>query len=73
MTGPSPPPEDPPRRIGGYVVQRVLGRGGMGVVYAALQTHPRRTVAVKVLRRGAEDAASRRRFRREVEILRRPL
>ena len=41
--------DEPPQRLGEYVVQAEIGRGGMGVVYAALQTHLERTVALKVL------------------------
>lgn len=35
--------------IDGYEVKRVLGRGGMGVVYEAVQTKLRRRVALKLL------------------------
>src|SRR5688572_15685691 len=31
-------------------VMHAIGSGGVGVVYAAQQEHPRRTVAIKVLR-----------------------
>src|SRR5712691_10683376 len=35
--------------LGTCTLQRLLGQGGMGAVYLAQQTRPRRTVAVKVL------------------------
>src|SRR5262249_10784626 len=52
----------------GYNVLRVLGRGGMGVVYRAWQTAAKRMVALKVIRSG--NYASNievTRFRREAE------
>ena len=64
-----PPPEQPPT-IPGFVIERELGRGGMGVVYQAWQPQLDRRVAVKVVsasaRIGAED---RRRWLREARAI----
>ena len=42
-----------PCRFGEYVLERVLGRGGMGVVYFGRQIHLDRPVAIKMIRSGA--------------------
>ncbi len=49
-------------RLGPYRVLGVLGAGGMGVVFRAEDVLLRRPVALKVIRSGLADAASRQRF-----------
>jgi serine/threonine protein kinase len=58
-----------PKVIGGYQIIEILGEGGMSVVYTAMQEHPRRKVAVKVLRGGMYSPTAVKRFHQEVEIL----
>jgi WD40 repeat protein len=69
---PGPPPADgePLPAVAGYVVQALLGEGGMGVVYRARQLYPERPVALKMIRAGAR--ASREdllRFQTEAEAI----
>jgi CheY-like chemotaxis protein len=54
------------QRIGKYVLERELGRGGMGAIWVALDTELRRRVALKMLKPG-EPTSERmvERFRRE--------
>ncbi|MCC7534858.1 MAG: protein kinase, partial [Deltaproteobacteria bacterium] len=54
-------------RVGPYRVQTVLGRGGMGVVYGALDERGAR-VAVKTMRAGVVRAAAVARFAREASL-----
>jgi Leucine-rich repeat (LRR) protein len=54
--------------LGPYRVLKVLGAGGMGVVFAAEDSRLRRPVALKVLRPGlAASARARQRFLREAQ------
>lgn len=57
-------------RFGAYGVLRVLGSGGMGIVFAARQSRPRRIVALKMILAGPE---ARRemlaRFRAEADAI----
>lgn len=55
--------------VGGVLLVRVVGEGGMGRVYEGIQEQPARTVAVKLQRPGRLDPESTKRFLREVEIL----
>jgi serine/threonine protein kinase len=58
-----------PSKIGPYRILRLLGEGGMGVVYEAEQEYPRRTVALKVIRSGLSDPKLVRRFEHELLAL----
>jgi eukaryotic-like serine/threonine-protein kinase len=59
-----------PPRIGPYDVIRVLGQGGMGVVYLAEQVALKRLVALKIIRHGVNATrAEVARFRAEAEAV----
>jgi non-specific serine/threonine protein kinase/serine/threonine-protein kinase len=62
-------PLQPGTNLGGFLVLHAIGSGGMGVVYAAQQERPRRTVAIKVLRRGYRHPEILKRFEHEAEML----
>jgi WD40 repeat protein len=80
---PAPPPtvlEAPPgdepdsallgRRIGPYLIEQRVGRGGMGSVYRALREDTyRQQVALKVVRPGLDGAEVLRRFQTERQVL----
>jgi serine/threonine protein kinase len=69
----SPPPEpdaDLPDRIGPFDIVSVLGEGGMGVVYHALQREPvRRPVALKLVKPGMDSREVLQRFELERQAL----
>jgi tetratricopeptide (TPR) repeat protein len=64
----TPPPAGVPSvalggpTIPGYTLHRLLGRGGMGAVYEALQHDPPRRVALKLIARDALDPDAAARF-----------
>ncbi len=58
------------RTVGPYRILRLLGEGGMGLVFEAEQQDPRRVVALKLVRGGSFlDDSRLRLFRREIEAL----
>ena len=56
-------------QIGSYVIERLLGAGGMGMVYLATDTKLHRPAAVKVLPESLADPEARRRFQSEAQMV----
>src|SRR5215467_10969538 len=69
--GAPPPPSQPDlpngTAVGSYRIESVLGRGGMGTVYRAIDTKLHRSVAIKFLSSALADSQARRRFQQEAE------
>ncbi len=66
------PPQVPPplpKKIGHYAIKSHIGSGGMAQVYLAVQEHPRRKVALKLMKSGITSRSALRRFEFESQIL----
>jgi serine/threonine protein kinase len=60
----------PIHQLGPYKIERILGRGGMGAVYAGLNEETGERAAIKVLSAAlADDPGFRERFKAEIETL----
>ncbi len=59
----------PGQRVAGYVIDQLIGRGGMGEVYRATQDRPRRVVALKIIRAGLSSPRARLRLEAEADLL----
>lgn len=64
--------EEPPRTLGRFRIDGVLGAGGMGVVYRAFDRELQEPVAIKTLRPEAmsTDAVALDRFKQEIRLAR---
>ena len=62
-------PPKSPQRIAGFRLLGIIGAGGMGKVYLAIQDRPRRHVALKVMKGSAVSEQALRRFEFEAELL----
>ena len=68
--GLNPPATKHPESVGPYkILGEPIGEGGMGIVYLAEQDHPRRKVALKLIRPGMTSTHVLRRFKYEAELL----
>ncbi len=61
-------PAGPGAQLGQYRIETVIGAGGMGTVFRAIDTKLNRAVAIKFLSYDLADAAARRRFQREAQM-----
>jgi len=58
------------KKVGSFEIVKIIGRGGMGVVYLAHDTRLKRSVAVKSIPAALTgNSTARMRFRREAELL----
>lgn len=58
-----------PARLGGFLLRRLIGAGGMGAIYHAVDESLGREVAIKVMLKSlGEDPASLETFRREAKM-----
>jgi serine/threonine-protein kinase len=58
------------QKVGGFEIEEIIGRGGMGVVYLAHDTKLDRSVAIKSIpAKLANDSTTRMRFQREAKLL----
>lgn len=65
-----PPPRPLPTVLPGYELIKLLGHGGMGIVYLARDQRLKRLVAIKMIRHGGGSPVSlESRFRREAEAI----
>ena len=57
------------QKIGSCTIKSILGSGGMGTVYEAVQENPRRRVALKMIKSGVTSRSAIRRFEFESQTL----
>ncbi len=68
-SAPKPPPESKQQELGRYRLEKLLGTGGMGVVYCAFDPDLERRVALKLLPDGTQATISRERLLREARAM----